>query len=72
MKPLELIAKMMVNSSKSNDLVLDPFLGSGSTLLAAEQLNRRCVGIDLEPRYCGVTITRWQNLTGEKAVLIDG
>jgi DNA modification methylase len=72
MKPLELIAKMMVNSSKPNDLVLDPFLGSGSTLLAAEQLDRRCVGIDLEPRYCAVTITRWQKLTGEKAVLING
>lgn len=72
MKPLELIAKMMANSTLDHDLVIDPFVGSGSTLLAAEQLNRRCYAIDLEPRYCGVTISRWQNLTGQKAVLLNG
>lgn len=72
MKPVALIAAMIANSTAPDDVILDPFIGSGSTLLAAEQLGRRCYGIDIEPKYCAATITRWQNLTGEKAVLIDG
>ena len=47
--------------------VLDPFLGSGTTLIAAEQLNRKCYGIEIEPRYCDVIVKRWENLTGKKA-----
>lgn len=72
MKPVALIAAMIANSTAPDDVILDPFIGSGSTLLAAEQLGRRCYGIDIEPKYCAATITRWQNLTGEKAVLING
>ena len=72
MKPVALIAAMIANSTAPDDVILDPFIGSGSTLLAAEQLGRRCYGIDIEPKYCAATITRWQNLTGEKAVLLDG
>ena len=49
--------------------VYDPFLGSGTTLIAAEQLDRRCFCLEIEPKYCDVVVERWQNLTGEKAVL---
>ena len=72
MKPIALIAKMLLNSTAENDVVCDPFGGSGSTLLAAEQLNRRAYLCDISTRYCGVTISRWQNLTGQKAVLLNG
>lgn len=49
-------------------LVYDPFLGSGTTLIAAQQLGRKCYGMELEPRYCDVAVKRWENLTGQKAV----
>jgi len=67
MKPVALFAKAMENSSKNNDVVADPFLGSGTTLIAAEQLNRKCYGIEIEPKYVDVCIERWENLTGGKA-----
>jgi len=47
---------------------IDPFLGSGTTLIACEQLNRKCYGMEIDPLYCDVIIKRWENLTGEKAV----
>ena len=47
--------------------VLDPFMGAGSTLIAAEQCERRAVGIEIEPRFCDVIVERWENLTGQKA-----
>ncbi|MCH5373499.1 MAG: DNA methylase N-4, partial [Planctomycetes bacterium] len=50
-------------------LVLDPFLGSGTTLLAAERTRRRCVGVEIDPRYVDVAIRRWQEMTGSPAVL---
>lgn len=50
-------------------LTYEPFSGSGTTIIAAEQLNRRCYAIELEPRYCDVAVTRWENLTGRKATL---
>lgn len=53
------------------DTVYEPFCGSGSTLIAAEQLNRRCFGMEISPQYCDVIVQRWENLTGKKAVL-DG
>lgn len=71
MKPLELIAQQMSNSSLKNDLIIDPFVGSGSTILAAEQLNRRCYAMDIAPKYCEVAIDRWERLTGQKAVLLN-
>jgi len=71
MKPVELIIRAINNSSKVQDIILDPFGGSGSTLIAAEQTNRFARLIELDPRYCDVIIQRWENLTGEKAVLIN-
>jgi DNA modification methylase len=66
-KPVELITSMIKNSSKTGDVVLDPFLGSGSTLIAAEQLGRRCYGLELDPRYVDVAVQRWERVTGEEA-----
>jgi DNA modification methylase len=59
MKPIELITNELFISSNKNSLVVDAFLGSGSTLIAAEQTNRRCYGIELEEKYCDVIVTRW-------------
>ena len=69
MKPINLIVKAINNSSKKENLIVDLFLGSGSTLIAAEQTNRRCYGIELEPKYCDVIIKRWQDYTGKQATL---
>lgn len=69
MKPIELIAEALLNSSKENDLVIDLFGGSGSTLIACEQLYRKCRMMELDEHYCDVIIQRWENLTGKKAVL---
>jgi DNA modification methylase len=54
----------------SGDL-LDPFLGSGTTLIAAEQLGRKCYGMEISPQYCDVIVKRWETLTGRKAVRDD-
>jgi site-specific DNA-methyltransferase (adenine-specific) len=70
MKPIGLLRKLVLNSSKINDLVYDPFLGSGSTLIACEQAKRRCYGIELSPDYCQVIIDRFEKLTGVKAVKV--
>ena len=53
-----------------NDLCYEPFSGSGSQLIAAEQLGRRCYAIELEPRFVDVAISRWEKLTGQKAEVI--
>lgn len=66
-KPVELIVYALRNSSKSGDLVLDLFLGSGSTLIAAEKSERTCFGLELDPKYVDVIIKRWEDYTGEKA-----
>ncbi len=50
------------------NVILDPFGGSGSTLIACEQLNRKCYMIELDPKYCDVIIKRWENLTNKKAI----
>ena len=71
MKPIELIANALLNSTKQDDLVLDLFGGSGSTLIACEQLNRKCYMMELDNRYCDVIIKRWETLTGKKAVRIE-
>ena len=70
-KPIGFICKALENSSKKNEKVLDLFGGSGSTLIACEQLDRTCYMMELDPKYCDVIIKRWENLTGEKAVLIN-
>lgn len=69
-KPVTLCARAIRNSSKRGEIVLDVFGGSGSTLIAAEQLQRRCYMMELEPGYCDVIIRRWEHLTGQKAKLI--
>lgn len=66
-KPVELIVYALRNSSKSGDLVLDFFMGSGSTLIAAEKSERSCFGLELDPKYVDVIIKRWEDYTGEKA-----
>ena len=71
MKPIELVSKAIINSSNKGDLVLDLFGGSGSTLIACEQLKRKCFMAELDPHYVDVIIDRWESLTGEKAVLLD-
>ncbi len=70
MKPVALCARAVQNSSKRNDIVLDTFGGSGSTMIACEQLDRYCRMSELDPRYCDVIVARWENFTGEKATLI--
>jgi DNA modification methylase len=69
MKPVALIERAIKNSSQKGDLVLDPFGGSGTTLIAAEHLDRKAFLIEIEPCYVDVTIQRWQNLTGKQAIL---
>jgi DNA modification methylase len=69
-KPVELIVQMLQNSSKPDNLVLEPFCGSGSTLIACEQTRRSCRAIELDPKYVDVIVTRWETLTGQKAELV--
>jgi DNA modification methylase len=72
MKPIELVQKSIVNSSKPGNIVLDSFGGSGSTLIACEQTNRKCRMVELDPQYCDVIITRWEKFTGKTAELLPG
>jgi DNA modification methylase len=71
MKPVALVERALRNSSKTGDIVLDPFGGSGSTLIACEKTGRQARLIELDPRYCDVIVQRWQDWTGATAVL-DG
>lgn len=68
MKPITLCAKLMYNSSHEGDTVYEPFGGSGSTLIASEQLNRKCYAIELEPKYCDVIVRRYKELCPATAV----
>jgi DNA modification methylase len=70
MKPVQLIVNQLLISSNKGGIVVDPFLGSGSTLVAAEQTGRLCYGFELEPKYCDIILTRWEKLTGQKAELL--
>ena len=72
MKPLKLLTDKIQISSSKNGNVLDIFGGSGSTLIACEQLNRNCFMMELDPHYVDVIIARWEKFTGQKAVLING
>ncbi|MBB4361519.1 DNA modification methylase [Bradyrhizobium sp. CIR18] len=67
-KPVQLLADAILDCTERNDIVLDNFLGSGSTLLAAERVGRRLYATELEPRYVDVAIRRWQRHTGQSAV----
>ena len=70
-KPIALCARAIKSSSREGELVVDVFGGSGSTLIACEQLNRKCYTMELDEHYVDVIITRWETLTGEQAVLIE-
>lgn len=72
MKPVDLFAYQIGNSTAPQGLVFDSFLGSGTTLIAAEQLGRTCFGMELSPQYCDVIVERWEKLTGKKARLEGG
>jgi DNA modification methylase len=67
-KPTQMIADAILDCSKRNDIILDPFLGSGTTLLACERVSRRCYGMELAPSYVDTAIRRWQDMTGDDAV----
>lgn len=67
MKPIPLFSYLMKNSTKPGDIVLDLFAGSGTTLVCAEQLGRRCFTMELDPHYCDVVLTRWEQFTGKVA-----
>jgi DNA modification methylase len=69
MKPIELVQIAIANSSPLSGIVIDPFLGSGTTLLAAERLDRRCYGMELSPKYCDVICRRFQTFSGQPAIL---
>ncbi len=70
-KPVPLCMRAIKTSSRDGDIILDLFGGSGSTLIACEELGRKCYMAELDPRYVDVIIDRWETLTGGKAVLID-
>jgi len=69
MKPVSLVERAIRNSSRKGDLVFDPFGGSGTTLIAAEKTGRHASLIELDPKYVDVIVRRWQEFTGETAVL---
>jgi DNA modification methylase len=71
-KPIALVSDAILDCTKRNDIVLDPYLGSGTTLLAAERTGRRCYGIEIDGRYVDTAIERWERLTGRKAQNIHG
>jgi DNA modification methylase len=68
-KPVEVVRRPILNNTRQKEIVYDPFLGSGTTLIAAELTGRICHGLEIVPHYCDVIVTRWQDLTGNKAVL---
>ena len=69
-KPVRMLSEILKDFTKENETIFDGFGGSGSTLIACEQLNRKCFMIELDPYYCDVILTRWENLTGKKAILV--
>ena len=71
MKPVPLFAYLIENSSKQDDIILDTFAGSGTTIIACEQLGRSAYCSELDPKYCDVIVDRWEKFTGEKAVLVE-
>jgi site-specific DNA-methyltransferase (adenine-specific) len=71
MKPVGLLSNQILISSNKGGIVVDPFLGSGSTLIACEQTDRTCYGMELDPKYCDVIIARWESLTGQTAQLLS-
>ena len=69
MKPVDLISYQITNNTKGEDIIIDTFLGSGSTLIACEKTGRKCYGMELDTHYCDVIVKRWEEFTGKKAEL---
>jgi len=67
-KPVECMRRPILNNSNPGQAIYDPFLGSGTTIIAAETEGRHCYGLEIEPAYCDIIVKRWENLTGQKAV----
>lgn len=72
MKPVDMICRALKNSTDQDGRVYDPFGGSGSTLIACEMEKRECRTVELSPAYCDVIVQRWEELTGEKAIVVKG
>ena len=70
-KPIKLAERALKKHSNVGDIVLEPFMGSGSTMMACEQLGRRCFGIELDPKFIDVEIKRWEKFTNKKAIKIQ-
>jgi DNA modification methylase len=70
-KPIQFMQRVVELCANDNDIVLDMFLGSGTTLLACEKSNRKCYGFEMNPKYCDIIINRWQELTGQDAIHIE-
>ena len=68
-KPVELMRRPILNHTGRGEIVYDPFLGSGTTLIAAEMTERACFGLDIDSRYVDLVVKRWENLTGNQANL---
>ena len=66
MKPVELVERALRNNSKSRGTILDPFAGSGTTVIACEKMGRQARVIELDPKYCDVVVRRWEAFTGEQ------
>ena len=71
-KPIAMVADAILDLTKASDIMLDPFLGSGTTLLASERTGRRCYGIEIDPLYIDTAIQRWRNLTGKNVFHSNG
>lgn len=69
--PVELPARCIKMHSRPGDIILEPFCGSGTTLIAAEQLGRKCFGMELDPHYCDIIIARWEKETGKTAIRLN-
>ena len=70
-KPVELMRRPILNHTKRGEAIYDPFLGSGTTMAAAEANGRVCYGLEIDPRYCDVIVQRWQEFSGQHATLED-
>ena len=70
-KPIKLCGDVLQDFTEKNEIVYDGFLGSGSTLIVCEKLQRQCFGLELDPKYCDVIVTRWEDFTGKKAQLLS-
>ena len=71
MKPVELMEELILNSSDNNKIVIDPFLGSGSTLIACEKTGRKCFGMELDDHYCDIIVERYIKFTGKDDVYLE-